>query len=92
MTEIITEIEMLTRRVGILTQAIESGGEVDLFGLDDHVHNICEAVLALPEHEARGLRGNVETLLRAIDVLRLALIESAGQVDATGSAQAPPGP
>jgi hypothetical protein len=55
------------------------------------VHYICEAILAKPEDEARAMREPVEDLLRSIDVLRLALIEAAGQVDVAG-ADAPPGP
>jgi hypothetical protein len=91
MTDILSDIATLAQRIAILTRAVEAGGSVDLAGLDARVHDICEAVLAQPEDEARGMREPVESLLRAIDVLRLALIEAAGRVDATAP-DAPPGP
>lgn len=83
MTDLSTDIATLARQIALLTRTVESGGEVDLVGLDARVHDICEGVLALPEEEARGLREPVESLLRSIDVLRLALIESAGRADAS---------
>ncbi len=91
MTDLPSDIATLTQRIALLTRTVEAGGEVDLAGLDARVHDICEAVLARPEDEARGMREPVEGLLRSIDVLRLALIESAGRVDASG-ADAPPDP
>ena len=91
MTDLLSDIATLTRRIALLTRTVESGGAVDLAGLDARVHDICEAVLARPEDEARAMREPVEGLLRSIDVLRLALIEAAGRVDASG-ANAPPDP
>jgi hypothetical protein len=91
MTDLLSDIATLTRRIALLTRTVESAGTVDLAGLDARVHDICEAILAKPEDEARAMREPVEDLLRSIDVLRLALIEAAGRVDVAG-ADAPPGP
>jgi hypothetical protein len=91
MNDIRADIASLIQKTAVLTRAVESGGTVDLGGLDGRIHDICEAVLARPEAEARALREDVETLLGAIDVLRLALIESAAGIVATET-DAPPGP